>query len=799
MRSWSFLLVAGLLACSSAEADITLNFATPEARARTTQVAYTAFEPILAQPDTEDQTPRFIGCEEVGPFPPTRIVDPDTLATIANLAGVVTERSTRNFPIEGDWLVDIKTEGFNEELNPWGAVMVFVEARGEVREPASVGGGQVTGTLLSGCFCLRTQGGSHPDVALDQRVKQACRSIEGDAAAAAQEVLLAPVVSDAFRLGEQDGVVRLTAPRREVLSPGPAARVETTRCDTLSVPGTCFDCEQPCTELDDLSQVPIQFTVFRGNQRRDEESQVVLTDELGRAEAALDVGDCADPIRIEAQVVGRSTDGAAFEVDCVDELPGFSCPVEVALADEFRPQAVARVVGQPDGCPAEPRACDHVAVLSDNGRDASLEIHDPFREGVVASLTYPEETAYAVLGYFYDVTARPARPAVAVATAANGSIRLRVYEWDFMNRMLVPHDGVDGIIESACQQWVCGSLSPCSGSGTCSDGAEVCRDDVCQTEGDFRQPECQRDNSPVYCNCDHTLGLSSQVTLRARDLDQDGLADLAIGSSDTINLWFLYSARRPAGTLYGDNCVCGLFGVTPNAFGLMNLGGPVPAPREVDLVLGSTGGLFVRYADREISGVPVSLRCGQPIPIADRSAVRDVSVASLRCLKDDPLCPNYDDFVSISARTVSGGSLNDPGTVRIVSGGPVSLEAGEPFPQGTERQVAARSLDGRTEPPEDPQRLQLADYNGDRHVDLAVLYQSSQEIHVWLGASNGAVGEIGQGIALSECLASEQTDCFPLAEFAAFDGNGDGRDELAVICSPSQQPRLRVYTPRTEP
>ena len=803
MRTYGVLLALSLVACTSSEADITLTFTSAEARNQTRLVAFTAFEPVLAQPDTEDRVPRFISCDEVGVFPPTRIVDPDTIATQPNLAGVISERTTQSFPLDDDWLVDLKTSGFSAELNPWGAVMVYVEALGDARVPDERGGGRVSTTLLSGCFCLRTQDGSHPDIALDQRVKQACVATEGTSGVTEQDVVLGPVVSSAFRLENCDGITQLTAPRNELLSPGPAACVATTQCDELSTPGPCFDCEQPCSELDDRGNVPVQFDVFRDGQSTPSDTEVVLTDSLARAQAQIEVGDCSEPIRVDAHIVGRTNERSSFEIECVDTVSSFDCAIEVGLQAASQPRAIAKVPGNPAACASDPNACDRLAVLSEDGSQTTLNIHDLSTGTVVATQTYGGEIGRALVGYMYDLpgpsTPTATTPLLAVATSrvSDNWLRLRVFRWDYENQQLVPHDGADGILEAACEQSMCGSLDPCGDTNICSSEREVCSSDTCQVDRGPPEPGCA-ESGPLYCDCQQVLRIGSQtrVTLRARDIDGDSRADLISGSNDGVNLHFFYSGQAPQAALYGDNCVCGLFGVTPNAFGILTFGGQTPDLTESDVMLGTNGGLFVNYARETSLGGPRALRCGASSAIGDTTAVRDIRTGALRCRQGDIGCLEYDDAVTVSARTIVGGSLNDPGTVLVLSGSEAVLSPDRVVPNGVQRELVPRSFPGQTGRPEDPQRAEIADFNGDRHRDLAVLYKGSQEIHVWLGASNGGFGEVAQGVSLRECTGSVTADCPPLSALVALDSNGDGREELAVVCSPSQEPRLRLYSPQ---
>ena len=793
MRTVSCLLGLSLAACSSADLEITLRFATPEARALTRTVAFTAFEPLLAQPDTIDQEPRFIGCDEVGVFPPTQVVDPDAITLVPNLAGIITERTEEAYPLDGDWSVELDSDSFLD-INPWGAIMVYVEARGDARLPTGV---RQLSTLLGGCFCVRTKEASSPNRELDRDVKAACQSIEGDNGITEKEVFLGPVVPEAFQLELDGGVGRLTAPRQEILSPGPRVRMSVNECG-VSSGSACFECEQPCSELDNQSNVPVQFEIFRGTGLAPTETQIVLTDAQGIAEAEVEVGQCAEAVRVEAQVVGRTAPRILFDVDCVNTVDGFDCPIEVALDNAKAPKAISRVPGDPQLCqPGNTAACDKLAVLSDLTDGAVLEIIDTETGRTLTSTVFEGEKGHDLLGYYYRM-AEPGRPAsqpvIAVATSGLRSpnpLRLRIFEWRFEGNAwrLVPHDGGRGRLDSPCREWLCGSREPCSGPGTCRMG-EQCSNGVCQRIEEEESPSCTLDG-PVFCACRQNFILQSRITLRARDLDGDNLLDLAVSNSDKLTINFFYSGMSASDRLYSDNCICGQFGVAPNTFDLMTLGGQMPDRREADLVLGGDGGFFVQYADRSTFSSSV-LRCGASGSVAgDVVTVQDIEAGPLRCREGEPSCNAYDDVVALSA-----ASLTERGIVRVTTGSDTNLSFSADVPRSIRNRLLPRVIDGRAEPPEGPQRVRIADYNGDGHRDFAVLYGGSGEIHVWLGGSNGGFGEIFKGIGLNNCRASMAINCPPLAALAALDGDGDGADELAVVCSAASDPSVRLYVPK---
>ncbi len=174
-----------------------------------------------------------------------------------------------------------------------------------------------------------------------------------------------------------------------------------------------------------------------------------------------------------------------------------------------------------------------------------------------------------------------------------------------------------------------------------------------------------------------------------------------------------------------------------------------------------------------------------------------MKATSLSCLINEPSCSAYDDVIVLSAQGVSGGNVEEPGLILAVFGTSTDLSIGDDVLEspGVSMEIVPSALPDRDEP-KDPRSAHLADFNSDGHRDMAVLYKASEEVHVWLGASNRAMGEVEQGVVLENCPLSltPASRCAPLESLVTPDLYGDGRAEIAVICDPmSRQPRIRFF------
>jgi len=783
-RSIGLVLLLAAFGCGGTTDQVTVEFATLSALEHTNLLSITAFEPFIRDPESESL--EFVRCQDISPFPPVQRVNPETIA-VSNLVGkVLTDRENETYPLDGDWSLSFDRPDPESDSNPWGAMMVYIEARGDARA-SDRGAGQVSATLLSGCYCVRTRDEGFSDPALselDKEVRRECPLLDDpDAPVDERVVALEALTPPEFHLKAESGGQNLATPKNGPLTPGPQLLVDEDRCDNVVTPVDCFRCATPsCPELDDKSNVPILVTIEQPGGDASPRSQVVLTDSEGKASASIQIDDCRVPISITTQIVGRPEESVSFDVDCIDSVPGFECIDETSLAPGFEAVAVATVPGEAGPCSsANPGACDHVAVLYDNGTDSKLQVRSPIT-GVNVELDFPGLRAHAVEGFHYE-PGSGASPAVAVVLA-DASLNARVYVYRWQGAQLVPHDGVDGLLTGRC-----GWFESCQSNAACTNDAD-CNPTMTITH------RCEDDRCRLL-ECWPRLQLQSRVTISARDLDFDGRQDLAIGNSGEHPIVFFRTTETSTGAMYAsDGCICGRFGQAPNAFALANMGGASPNPDVGDVVLGASGGTFLMYSVASSEGP--QLACGQAAPLGDGMSARDVKAATLSCRPDDLSCAAYDDAVIVSARGISGGSLDEPGFIRVLYGSSTDLSVGGNALDGHPELslgLVPRAFPDRGEP-RDPRNAQIADFNSDGHQDLAVLYKASEEVHVWLGASNRTLGELEQGVVLEDCPVSLQpgTRCAPLPSFAAPDLDGDGFAEVAVVCDPmGATPRLRFF------
>jgi hypothetical protein len=840
--------VAVLAACGGATDKIALVFPDQVSRKSTSVVAVTAFEPFMYPPEM-NADPILVECGDFGVFPPTRkpftigdqvvTIDPDQISTTAGLGRLLTDmRVSDSFPLEGgEWSVGLQKLAQSAK-NPWGAVMVYIEARGEVRAPQAQGGGQVSATLLAGCYCVSTLDGNYgANPQLDQQVRNACPQLSLNSGSS-REVQLKSVLDPVFHL-EACSVQQLTAPKSQALSPGPAVCITTTRCDDPAAgggggtgpSGACFKCQQPCSELTDEKNVPILFTVDQAGGSSMPKQQIVLTDMgtpdnnmIGTARGEVTVDDCASPITVHAQVVGRPDTNVDFSVSCVSPVTGFACKDETLLPVMKEPADMTTI-------PGVHGEKDVIAVLYDSGQHASVEVRD--QTGVLSTVDYPGETARAVKGYAYDLAMRPqdqGRAVLAVVTSktiqalAKEQIQVYLYEW--ASGQLRTHDGspMPGKpFNQDCTRWNC----PCQiaksyiESTTGMSGCMTPGPPLCTSLGDVVMPgdpmcgmplEMCSATSPATCSCPGStfdpcschlaVEFQTEVTVETADLDYDGKADLAIGTSSDlpINIW--YSSETSTVGLYKDDCSCGRFAQAPTTFELLDFGTPPPdKPGHplVDLVIGAPGGAFVRYATLEGDGRG-KIECEQPERFGGLVPVRDLARGFFQCNPQVPgnTCEGLQDLVMVAARSLGGGSFEDPGTIRVIYGSDADLSKDDRLFEraGATIELIARALPMH-EDPRDPRSARVGDFNNDGNDDLAVLFGSTEEVHIWLGSGNKGLGEVNNGINLDSCetAPAPTAKCSPLRQFALADLDGTGTKQVLVICDPTAMARLRRYAP----
>ncbi len=603
MSGRSFLVIGSLAlaGCSQVEDEFSIAFPSQASLESTSEIAVTAFVPLQTPEDSD--TPNFVEGRLVGTFPPTRMIDPETIQTFPNLGTVLRFRNKQPYPFEGsDWVMEFGKPDTGDPNNPWGAAMLYIEARGEARTPdkkASL----TTATLLAGTTCVRTKEASHPDGQLDKAVKKACRLLadpEGDGEAVT--VMLEPVAPPEFTLEPCDGRGVLAGAKNQELAPGPAVCLSAIRCDNVQGgTGDCFECEQTNSACDNTSNVPIVFAVDQVDGTAGPERQVVLTDEQGRAQAPIRLDDCTSDVRVTAQVLGRTTPPVEYVMECVDEIEEFECAADMQLGDDFMPESVSTVPGIEGACsPGNVDACAHVAILRDDTERTRLELWHPMRSSPIVQ-EFAEKTAVAVHGFHYveaDGLGNPAsRPMVAVATSGrqNGDSKLRIYVFEFVNGALVPHDGGTGELPTQCTGWFCGSTTACDMMGNCGAG-ETCYEGVCVEDNADAMCPMQ----PAGCACEiQGVGFQTRVTFVARDRDDDGLADLTVATEIRAEVLLHLTSLAGPNELYGlDTCECGRYGQTPNSIALGTFGGAAPDPTLPDLFIGATGGSYIRYGTR---------------------------------------------------------------------------------------------------------------------------------------------------------------------------------------------------------
>ena len=77
------------------------------------------------------------------------------------------------------------------------------------------------------------------------------------------------------------------------------------------------DCVECPSCLTDKANVPVQFTVEQPGGTTGPLTQIVLTDQNGRARPPIILDDCEQPIQIRARVVGRPDAVVVYDVTCL--------------------------------------------------------------------------------------------------------------------------------------------------------------------------------------------------------------------------------------------------------------------------------------------------------------------------------------------------------------------------------------------------------------------------------------------------------------------------------------------------
>lgn len=775
MKRSFILLVTLLSACIQVDEEVRLTFPAGT-KSLIEELVFTVIDPIVVDEDLN--RPRFVSCEGLGPFSPTRAIEAG--ADQPNSDSVLFQDS-RPFPVDS---LQVSFTPPSGSRNPWGLVAVLVEARAPAlalsRDSAQYR--QVDATVLKGCYCVRTSDELSDDEDLDREVRQACPLLAEELIQERRDIVMEPVAPPEFRL-EPCGTAAGAAPRDGPVLSRPAACLRTQVCSDVTVGGNCFECDGACGELEDRSGAIAEFRVLSAGQGLTPERQLVVTDRFGSAQATLTARNCSQGAQVDARLFGTSDASVAFALGCVDPIPDWSLVASEGLSGQ-RIRALAGLDPAPDGngqlvLQTEPLLSD-----PDGPVQSGLVLFALSQQRLVSTF---ERTTTGLLprGILPLPGGGPmGRPAVAVALGepqASGPIRpdrnvtLRVDAWDGQTMT-----SVTSSLTAACQACTCGSRTTCTTSMDCPNNPsrpEVCVDGACQE---------------VDCRCELLLEEQNRVRMGAADIDGDGLADLVVGAPDQLTLTTYYSDRSASGALYDEQgCACGRVTPLANTFDLVNFGddaglGDRSAP---DLVVLASNGAYVSYArqDPRVEPPQVGIACGQAGLIGSQFEARLVRGARFRCPVGTS-CPAFEDAVIVGLVDERGLATQET-WIRVVFGDDADISSDPDLFDipGTGALLIPESRDNRA--PQDSVALDVGDVNGDGSLDFAVLFRQPAEIRAWLGDGSGGFVE-----AEGRILLDEDGDCQPLADLVVHDLDGDARDEVAVVCNASASiGEVRVY------
>lgn len=759
------IVLAGAAGCSQAEETIRVVFPDAATRSATSDLAVTVFEPFI---DETGEPGRFLGCEEIGTFVPTSRLAPSGIGG-AGTGQTVVERLPIRFSDGFSTSVDLPVLS-ETSRNPWGALTVLVEARGDA---FGRGGNRVAQTVAQGCRCVRTLDGSHPDAALDTRVKQTCAPL-GVAGPSGPAIELGPVASRAFPL-EPCGGDQINGPTDAVTVPGALACLRPVLCRQNPEAPDCFDCDGACPELEALGRVPVQFEVEGGGVGP--RSFLATTDDEGVAEARFDLAGCTGDYEVVARVLGRRDEQVRFQGSCVSPPSPYRCIGEVPLGDAGSVAALSAVAGPP-GRP------DAVAVLQSPAMDETeLRVVDVVSGSILARRRFAGEDARGLHGFEYG----DGRALLAVATGdSGGAARIRVFDWSGSGLTST------ATLTAPCSTWTCGSLQPCPPEG-CPEG-ESCLQGRCVEEDETSGLACSAPG-PVACGCALNLVFGSKIRFATADVDGDGLADLAAASDDgaSVTVW-LSSGAAGEGAYAEGACRCSKHGLQPRDLAFGRLGGTETGEEgsELDLALADDGGTTYLVFGQSFPEGSV-FQCGGRRRLGEFALVRRIATGRFSCPRDAPesACPPYDDLVVLPVLG-QDATPTGPEQIRVAFGGPFSFDSLLDVFSFSGRSLDLLARDVAL----DPRDVDVVDVNVDGHEDLAILYTGTKEVRVWLGASNRGFGELAEPIALDRCDRSlnPATDCTPLDELAVPDLDADGGADMVVVCDAlNEQARLRSF------
>lgn len=625
-------------------------------------------------------------------------------------------------------------------VNPWRAVLVHVEARAQVTLASRGLPTSKPLTLVEGCACVRLDpGASHPDTTVDAEIKQECAPI---AAEDRLNISLSSPVPPGLRLApcDSDELVAMTG--RTITRP--RFCVQAKRCDVASEPG-CYTCQdQLCTELDDLTGVPV---VVRAGAPSPGDSavpagppRVGVTDAKGLFLPEIDLGmrERCDGLAVLGRLVAAS-DSVRMPVTCVPPmvpvvagavpLPGDPL-VGFTIVPESRRGAAILV-------PAH-----LAALLQGPTRPEIVELGvidgDLSAFPVAATLIPPNEQGLALHGFRrFSTTAESALLALATRLGTTEP-RLRV---------LAPGSPVLPAAALATRS------SPCA-------------------------PQACGSSCTGLASCEVALAETTGAEIKSADLDGDGMTDLALGTDGDFPLLRYYGTSTAAEPLRAA-CTCSAHGRVFPQFELLELGGS-PLAWGIDLAIGDGTGLYVRYADIDQDPRRACFDCSQP-----RSVWRLTRITALTKVRSSTT--SREDLIAV------GNGSPVPGlealALSVFFGDELDLSRLEDQPEAVRRRATLSlgpvyDLGGPTFAPES---LATGDFNGDGIDDVASL--GAGWVWIWLGAHRRAFAEIASPLA-SPC-AGGAAATHP--KLAAGDLDGDGRSDLAIACEPDGAVGREVY------
>ncbi|MBI4816292.1 MAG: hypothetical protein HY791_08540 [Deltaproteobacteria bacterium] len=853
MKRWFWATALAAVACDKPSPQINIVFPDEASKALTTGIVVTAVEPLVTVSDIGEER-QVVKCGELGVFRPTARFSRDG-SDVAGLEHVLLNRGEyRKYPLDGPWSLDIPKLKSSTDSNPWRAVLVHFEARGAAHPYERKLGVPDDKTLLEACFCMRLdEEATHPDAALDGAVKAACPG-SSTFAATALEVAFKSVAPPEFRL-EPHGIEAITTGGQQVLVAEPGVNVVTTRCSEGGEPGKCFNCSEVCKELDDLKNVPIQIEVIDGPTGTKPSGEgVILTDKSGRVVPYVDVGPCEnEEFTVRASVVGRATEHVDVKVRCVPRI-AFSPADELAELDlEIR--GVTSVPGARRSAGGfEPSRLAVISATEDEAAVVRLYEGSSGRLSALDSeLRFEGEKARGVFGFYYTMGQGPEdrdHPFLAVATTSRDQVVLRLYRHtdDSFEPLELVQTSSQACPVCACNQQrefstgnpVCTDMVGCSSCYTpcdckvtlgasnligmtandlngdgLADLAVAADSDVTMTV--FYSSPSSPDQPPPLedsCKCSQ-LG----KVLETYDLVQLGgpnegaqapSIDLIMG--DGTGAFARYSKQlRPEGPSCRTDADCSsgrecwhkcadlklCSRECPPDEGRCvrrcTLAGP-SCPDALEPTCTATSAVEANATEGFCAGSP--LGCGQPASVWRLINIHHVTRGHFN---DGPL----EDAVAVGAGSPVPG-FEGTGQIRILFGDNLDLTTIDSQAPKVRAQshveLVPRPSAAEGQPPQGPRSAEVADFNGDGNDDLAVIYYNTEEVRIWLGGRNRGPGELDQEIRLNECgkdncPSSER--CFPYDHFVSGDMDGDGLDDLVVVCtSDAGAGGMREYTLR---